>query len=49
MLLPIYLGLCSTEELDAGHRASLILMAGNAEMAVLVSLVHTLAIVTAGG
>lgn len=49
MLLPIYLGLCSTEELDTGHRASLKLMAGNAEMAMLVSLVHTLAMVTAGG
>ncbi len=49
MLLPIYLGLCSAEDLDAAHRASSILMAGNAGMAVLVSLVHALAVVTAGG
>jgi hypothetical protein len=49
MLLPIYLGLCSTEELDAAHQASLILMAQNFATAVLVSLVHTLSMVTAGG
>jgi hypothetical protein len=49
MLLPIYLGLCSIEELDKAHQASSILMAQNSETAVLVSLAHTLAMVTAGG
>jgi hypothetical protein len=48
MLLPIYLGLCSGEEL-AAHQASSILMAQNLATAILVSLAHTLAMVTAGG
>lgn len=49
MLLPIYLGLCSSEELDKAHQASSVLMAQNSVTAVLVSLVHTLSVVTAGG
>ena len=49
MLLPIYLGLCSTEDLDTVHRASSILMAQNSATAVLVSLTHTFSMVTAGG
>jgi hypothetical protein len=49
MLLPIYLGLCSTEDLDAAHQASFMLMAQSSVTAVLVSLVHTLSMVTAGG
>jgi multisubunit Na+/H+ antiporter MnhB subunit len=49
MLLPIYLGLCSTGELDTAHQASSILMGRNLTTAVLVSFVHTLALVTAGG
>jgi hypothetical protein len=49
MLLPIYLGLCSTEDLDTIHRASSILMAQNSATAVLVSLTHTLSMATAGG
>ena len=49
MLLPIYLGLCSTEELDLAHQASSILMTQNSVTAVLVSLAHTLSMVTAGG
>jgi len=49
LLLPIYLGLCATGELDAAHQASSILMARNLATAVLVSLVHALAMVTAGG
>ena len=49
MLLPIYLGLCSSEELDTAHLASSILMAQNSATAVLVSLVHTISMVTAGG
>jgi len=49
MLLPIYLGLCSTEELDTAHQAASILMVQNSATAVMVSLVHTLSMVTAGG
>lgn len=49
MLLPIYLGLCSTEELDPAHQASSILMAQNSVTAVLVSLAHTFSMVAAGG
>jgi len=49
MLLPIYLGLCSSEELDKAHQASSVLMAQNSVIAVLVSLVHTLLMVIAGG
>ena len=49
MLLPIYLGLCSAEELDTAHQASSILMAQNSATAVLVSLVHTISMVTAVG
>jgi hypothetical protein len=49
MLLPIYFGLCSVETLDDAHRASSILMAQSLGMALLVSVVHALAMVTAGG
>jgi len=49
MLLPIYLGLCSVEGLDAAHKATSILMAQNLAMALLVSVMHALAMVTAGG
>ncbi len=49
MLLPIYLGLCSAEELDAGHRAAAQLMGANIAIAILVAVVHTLAMVVSGG
>ena len=49
MLLPIYLGLCSTADLDAADQTSSILIAQSSTTAVLVSLIHTLAMVTAGG
>ena len=49
MLLPIYLGLCRTVDLDAGHRAAATLMGGNLTTAVSVSLAHTLAMVVSGG
>ena len=49
MLLPIYLGLCSAEELDTAHQASSILMAQNSATAIIVSLVHMIAMVVAGG
>ena len=49
MLLPIYFGLCSADSLDAGHQAASILMTRNLSIALLVSVVHALAMVTAGG
>ena len=49
MLLPIYLGLCSSEEFDKAHQASTMLMAQNSATALLVALVHTISMVIAGG
>jgi hypothetical protein len=49
MLLPIYLGLCRAADLDPGHRAAGALMNASLDMAVLVALVHSAAMVTAGG
>lgn len=49
MLVPIYLGLCQTGALDAGHLAASRLMAANLAMAVLVSAMHAIAMIAAGG
>jgi hypothetical protein len=49
MLVPIYLGLCRADQLDKGHEAAGVLVNANLGMAVLVSVVHTLAMITAGG
>lgn len=49
MLVPIYLGLCRADELDKAHEAAGALINANLGMAVLVSVVHTLAMITAGG
>ena len=49
MLVPIYLGLCQAFELDAGHEAAGALMKASLGMALLVSLVHVAAMVSAGG
>jgi hypothetical protein len=49
MLVPIYLGLCRAADLDKGHEASSALMDANLGMAVLVSVVHSVAMVAAGG
>ena len=49
MLLPIYLGLCSSEKLDTAHQASSILIAQNSATAVFVSLAHTFSMVMASG
>lgn len=49
MLVPIYLGLCSVAELDAGHRAAGTLVANNAGLLLAVAFVHTAAMLTAGG
>lgn len=49
MLVPIYLGLCRTEELDTGHQAAFSLMGGNLAMAIAVALVHATAMILSGG
>lgn len=49
MLVPIYLGLCEMSELDGGHRAAASLMGENAGLAIAVALVHTAAMIVAGG
>jgi hypothetical protein len=49
MLVPIYLGICRTVETDPGHAAASDLMAGNAGIAMIVAVVHTLAMFLSGG
>ena len=49
MLLPIYLGLCGTRDLDQGHAAAGALINASLGMAVLVSVVHAGAMIVAGG
>ena len=49
MLVPIYLGLCRAADLDKGHEAAGALINANLGMAVLVSGVHSVAMIAAGG
>jgi hypothetical protein len=49
MLVPIYLGLCQATNLDSGHEAAGVLINANLGMAILVSVVHALAMIVAGG
>jgi hypothetical protein len=49
MLVPIYLGLCRATDLDKGHGAAGALINANLGMAVLVSGVHSVAMIAAGG
>lgn len=49
MLVPIYLGLCRAAESDEGHTAASILIGANLGTAMLVALVHTAAMIAAGG
>jgi hypothetical protein len=49
MLVPIYLGLCREADLDKGHEAALTLINANLGMAVLVAVVHAIAMIAAGG
>jgi hypothetical protein len=49
MLVPIYLGLCQAADLDKGHGVASALINANLGMAVLVSLVHSIAMIVAGG
>ena len=49
MLVPIYLGLCRAADLDRGHEAAGSLISANLGMAILVSVVHSVAMIVAGG
>jgi hypothetical protein len=49
MLVPIYLGLCRASGLDRGNEAASALISANLGMAVLVSTVHSGAMIAAGG
>jgi hypothetical protein len=49
MLVPIYLGLCRAADIDKSHEAVGALINNNLGMAVLVTIVHSVAMITAGG
>jgi hypothetical protein len=49
MLVPIYLGLCRAADLDRSHEAAGVLIRADPGMAVVVSLVHSVAMIAAGG
>ena len=49
MLVPIYLGLCRAAERDRAHEAAGALVNADVGMAILVSVVHTMAMMAAGG
>ena len=49
MLVPIFLGLCTDANLDKGHEAARILISASIDMALLVALVHTIAMIATGG
>src|SRR5580658_9291531 len=49
MLVPIYLGLCRAADLDRGHEAASALINADLGMAALVAVVHSGAMIAAGG
>jgi hypothetical protein len=49
MLVPIYLGLCSAADLNIGHEAVGAFINADLGMAVLVSVVHSVTMIVAGG
>ncbi len=49
MLVPIYLGLCGLDELDAGHRAVSEIMTTNGLLVLVVAKLHTAAMILGGG
>ncbi len=49
MLVPIYLGLCRSFDMDRGHRAAMTLINANLGMALIVAVVHATAMVGVGG
>jgi hypothetical protein len=49
MLVPIYLGVCRVADLNRGHEAAGVLINANVGMAILVSVVHSVTMIAAGG
>ncbi|TDA47807.1 hypothetical protein [Burkholderia pyrrocinia] len=49
MLVPIYLGLCRSFDMDLGHQAARLLINANLGMALLVAGVHTTIMIAVGG
>ncbi len=49
MLVPIYLGLCGLDELDAGHQAVSQIMANNGLLVLTVAAIHTASMILGGG
>jgi len=49
MLIPVYLGLCRSFDMDRGHRAAAELMRADLGMAMAVSAVHAVALIIGGG
>jgi hypothetical protein len=49
MLVPIYLGLCRGADFDPAHEATGVLINANLGIALLVSVVHSVAMITIGG
>lgn len=49
MLVPIYLGICRSVDVNAGHAAAAGLMASGAGVAAMVAVAHTLAMMFSGG
>ena len=49
MLVPIYLGLCQTSAASQGREAAAILINSNFDVAIRVSVVHSVAMISAGG
>jgi hypothetical protein len=49
MLVPIYLGMCRTDEHDLGHQAATTLIGGNLMTAIIVAATHSVAMIVAGG
>jgi len=49
MLVPIYLGLCTATDLGRGHKAASVLVNADLGMALLVSTVHSIAMISGGG
>jgi hypothetical protein len=49
MLVPLYLGLCQASDADQGHLAAQTLIGANLGMALMVSLVHVVTMITVGG
>jgi hypothetical protein len=49
MLVPIYLGLCQSLDLDRGHQAAATLINANLGMALIVAIAHAAAMIAAGG